>query len=319
MVDRAPAHEPPGYAQSGAEGRARLGGRALRSQLQRFVRRRVPADDVEDVVQTVLCAALGATEVPARDDELRRWLVGIAKHKIADHHRAAARQRLVATPEVGVEPPPYEARAMARWAAGAAEGEYRSAETLRWMAREGHGETLATIAADEGLAPDRVRQRVSRLRRSLRQRWARELASAAGVVLLVLLGWWAWTEPAKPRVVREGWPPSRSPAAERAVELRREALEACDAERWSACLDRLDRARRLDPAGADDPAIRAARRRASEALATPPPPTTTLPSARPTSSAAPTSSTTSTAPMPPKPKFPKRSLPTSPKPGLDTK
>jgi hypothetical protein len=225
-------------------------------------------------------------------------------------------------PEISVEPPPYEARAMVRWAEGAAEGQYQSAETLGWMARESEGETLATIAATEGQPPDRIRQRVSRLRRALQRRWTRELALAAGAVLVVLLGWWWSTEPAKPRVIRDRWRISPAPALQQARQLRQGALDACAEQRWRRCLEGLDRADKLDPAGADQPAIRAARRRANEALTAPSPEPTTsstsAPSTEPTSSPAPKPPTTSTTPL-----APKRTKPLGPKyrpkPGLGTK
>ncbi len=51
-----------------------------------------------------------------------------------------------------------------------------SEATLRWMVREADGDKLEAIAADEALPAERVRQRVSRLRRWMRGRWLAELA-----------------------------------------------------------------------------------------------------------------------------------------------
>jgi hypothetical protein len=51
-----------------------------------------------------------------------------------------------------------------------------------------------------------------------------------------------------------------------AAEWRKKALAACAAKKWSECLDDLDRARALDPAGDDAPAIKAARKKAIDAI-----------------------------------------------------
>jgi hypothetical protein len=51
-----------------------------------------------------------------------------------------------------------------------------------------------------------------------------------------------------------------------AAELRRRAFVACDALEWIECLDRLDAAARLDPAGDDALNVRAARKDAERNL-----------------------------------------------------
>jgi hypothetical protein len=56
------------------------------------------------------------------------------------------------------------------------------------------------------------------------------------------------------------------------LSLRAAAHDDCAASRWASCLQKLDDARTLDPAGDDDPAVQADRRAAAQALAPPPPP-----------------------------------------------
>jgi hypothetical protein len=56
--------------------------------------------------------------------------------------------------------------------------------------------------------------------------------------------------------------PSAVPDLVAAADLRHQAAAACDAAEWSACLEKLDRARAGDPAGDDAPAVKALRRRA---------------------------------------------------------
>src|SRR5690606_6384166 len=65
---------------------------ALRNALLRFVRSRVPASEAEDIVQSVLTDALSAARAPEEPEELRRWVHGIARNKIADYHRRAGRE-----------------------------------------------------------------------------------------------------------------------------------------------------------------------------------------------------------------------------------
>ncbi|MGK3990105.1 RNA polymerase sigma factor [Sorangium sp. So ce136] len=160
----------------------------LRRTLTDFVRRRMSGADVEDVVQTVLCEALTAKACPEEPAEFRCWLLGIARHKVARHLRRSARESVAELPDVPVAPPPIEARELARWAERQAAASTRDAEqTLDWMAREGEGEKLESIAAAEHVPAARVRQRVSRMRRWMRERWLAELAAVAALSLLALL------------------------------------------------------------------------------------------------------------------------------------
>ena len=124
---------------------------AVRRAIEDFVRRRVPGVDVDDVVQTVLCDALAAKGRPEDPAELRRWLVGIARHKVADHHRRSAREAASELPELPAPPPPIEERGMARWAEEQAASTRDAKQTLSWMAREGEGEKLESIADEEAV------------------------------------------------------------------------------------------------------------------------------------------------------------------------
>jgi DNA-directed RNA polymerase specialized sigma24 family protein len=250
---------------------------ALRKSVLDFVRRRVPASDVDDVVQTVFCDALAAPSRPREPDELKRWLLGVAKHKVADRHRRALREPPAELPEIETGPAPIETREMVRWAEEQA-GETRDAKKiLDWMAREGEGEKLEAIAADERVPAARVRQRVSRMRRVMKERWAAELAAVAMLAILALLGWWllrAGTEPPVAHDHPELGPtitPEPPSPLDRARTLRAEALRACDQRDWRACLDGLDQARGLDPTGDQDPAVGAARATAQENLRSAPP------------------------------------------------
>ncbi len=154
----------------------------LRIGLAAMVRRRVPAGDAEDVVQSILCDALASTTTPVEPTEISRWLYGIARHKVADFHRRARRDEATAPGEEGVTRcDPIEARAVLVRVVAEAYEEARSRETLGWIVREHAGELLADIANDVSLPSPVVRQRVSRLRRALAARWLAPLTILAAL------------------------------------------------------------------------------------------------------------------------------------------
>lgn len=153
------------------EGLAR---RELRDGLAALLRRRVPREEVADLVQAVLCDALASERTPTEPDELARWVTGIARHKIADFRRRAGRlvldERAVESTAPAL-PAPFEARRILDEVLSH-ESTFRDRETLDWMVREHAGEPLCAIAAEEGIPSPTVRQRVSRLRRLLRSKFA---------------------------------------------------------------------------------------------------------------------------------------------------
>lgn len=161
--------------------RERLSGNDLRRGLASFVRRRVPAAEVEDIAQTVLCDALASPRMPEDPEAVRRFVAGIARHKVVDFHRRERRfARDAEVPEPSCDAPPVEDRALLVRVVESATRSPRERETFDWLLREHDGERLADIAAEAGVAPATVRQRVSRLRRALRARWSHAL-----LVLLV--------------------------------------------------------------------------------------------------------------------------------------
>lgn len=60
--------------------------------------------------------------------------------------------------------------------------------------------------------------------------------------------------------------PSAVPDLVAAIELRRLAAAACDAQQWSACLTHLDEARAVDPDGDATPSVKTLRDRAIQQL-----------------------------------------------------
>ncbi|MFO0593472.1 MAG: sigma-70 family RNA polymerase sigma factor [Polyangiaceae bacterium] len=300
---------------------------AMRRSIEDFVRRRVPASDVDDIVQTVLVEALASSSRPQDEEELRRWLLGIARHKVVDHHRRRTRETAAEIPDLPVGPAPVEERSLAQWAEKQAGATGDAKSTLEWMAREGEGEKLEAIAAEEKVPAARVRQRVSRMRRWMKERWLAELAAAAALAVIALVLWRIFRK--EEPIATPGPEPKHSsispevPPLERAQNLRLQAFKDCDRGMWRECLDRFDEAKQLDPAGDADPKIGAARAKANDALQNEPQKTKST-NDQPTqiqqknapspvqTAPAPRSSSAPTAPAPPpsaKPVAPKKPAP----------
>src|SRR4051812_30755825 len=163
--------------------KTRVADPTLRREVEAAVRRRVRGDEAEDVVQATLADVLSASTVPDEPEEFRRFVFGVARNKVFDHFRRQKRQTADLDGDEAAAPePPLSARDILRWAEG--ELPDSEAQTLEWMLREGDGEKLEHIARDAKLPATRVRKRVSRLRKFLRERWAAELM-LAGVAALV--------------------------------------------------------------------------------------------------------------------------------------
>lgn len=246
----------------------------LRDYLARYLRRRLPPADADDVLQAVYCAALEARTLPDDAVQLRRWMTVVARRKVAAYYERASAEQLGDPPEQVAPAAPIEAMSLLRWAERQAEeSEMQNVdETLDWMARESEGEKLEAIAAEAALPATRVRQRVVRLRRFMRARFALELSAA---LLAAIVVWWLWSRKTEPIAT-----PAPSPApsvsvvprepiddrGERAAELRREALRDCALGRYAQCLRTLDDAAALDPAGDVEQTIVEARKHALESL-----------------------------------------------------
>lgn len=249
----------------------------LRRDLVAMVKNRVPEAEVEDIVQATLTEAIESPHAPTDPEQLRRWLFGVAKHKVVDFHRRRGRESFE-VPEVPLPPAPHVEADLLRWAEKQLPDNEESRATLDWMLREGEGEKLESIAASEKLPAPRVRQRVSRLRRHLKANWQREVAllAAVGVVIGIVVLWLRHHREDEPIAVDPNGKPldPRLPPETVAEKTRREGLELCTKSAWRACLDKLDDAKRMDPAGDARPEVQQAREGAEKALAPSP---TTLP------------------------------------------
>jgi RNA polymerase sigma factor (sigma-70 family) len=240
---------------------------SFRAALVAMVRRRVPDRDADDVVQAALAEAVAARDRLNDPEGARRWIWTVARNKIADYHRRARRETMD-VPEQAAPASDEAERDLLRWAVGELPPGADAQKTFEWLLREGDGEKLEEIAAQEKLPAPQVRQRVSRLRRLFRARWA-QLAAAGVVALLVYLAvrrvrtdtFTARHDP--PRVFED---PAVVASRHRGRVLRVRALAECEEARWARCLELLDEARALDAAGDEARSVREARRLAHDAI-----------------------------------------------------
>ncbi|RYE90655.1 MAG: sigma-70 family RNA polymerase sigma factor, partial [Myxococcales bacterium] len=230
----------------------------LRRALERMVRRVVPPQEVDDIVQEALAEALAARVEHREPRHLRHWLGGVVRHKVVDYHRRQGREMLAEPPDPGREADEGAERELLRWAERNLPGGRHDQQTFDWLLREGDGERLEEIARSEDIPAERVRQRVARMRRFLRERWVTMLAAAC----LGAVAWWL-VRPARVDI-------AASPDARvlRGVEASRElgrrqreqALGRCEAGDRDGCVIGLDAAAALDPDGDRDEAVQRARR-----------------------------------------------------------
>lgn len=258
---------------------------SLRRAIFAAVRSRVPERDAEDVVQSVLTDAVATSHAPDDAVEFKKWVMGIARHKVADYYRSRKRE-VLADPadEPAADSAGHDARDLLRWAERELPRGEEAEETFRTMLREGDGEKLEHVAEEGDVPAPRLRQRVSRLRRFFRERWALVAAATIAIVVGVVVARRSLEKPVP--IAHE--PPGD---VERGRVLRREGLELCRDLNWAPCLKKLDDARALDPAGDTAPNVAEARSAADRALAPPPEPV-------PTTSVAPAPS--ATLPTPPR-------------------
>lgn len=236
----------------------------LLGAIERYVRGRIPRGEVDDVVQATVTDALASQNAPADALQFRKWIHGVARHKVADHFRRRGRDP-IPDEDAGVdvaaaESAPHSARELLRWAESELPEGEQAKSTLEWMLREGAGEKLEHIAEEANLPAPRVRQRVSRMRRYFKSRWAAAATVVAVALLFVLFALDRGEGDDRPIIAQE------DAAVPRHAELRKQAFEACEASEWRRCLVLFDDAKKLDPKGDDTSDVRAARDRATKAI-----------------------------------------------------
>jgi DNA-directed RNA polymerase specialized sigma24 family protein len=241
--------------------------RELCAQLSAFLSKKLPHADVDDVRQEVFAALWRAKSVPADRAQQRRFLFAAAKSRISNHRRTKERRKKTESEamEMVVEAVFYDTVASRDFLAKLRSLVPKSSEvTLTWWARELLGEPLLQIANEVDIPYGCVVARVRTLQRRL-------VAVAATLVLLLMVGSAYYFLRPKPEYAQKPQEkttlqeaPTIDPQKVAAEERRRQARALCDQEDWLMCLTRLDQAKRLDPAGEDDSAVKELRRVSTE-------------------------------------------------------
>ena len=290
---------------------SRLADPALREGLLRYARRRLPDEEVEDLVQNTLTEALVGANAPSDEADFRRWVHGIARHKIADSYRRRGRLPILShDSDQEAAEPSVPLGELSQWIESELPKTDGAQATLHWLLREGDGESLDEIARDVALPAPRVRQRVSRLRRHLHARWL--ALGAAGLLLSIGMGA-LFNQASRPNIAPPSIAREPVPQLEQARILRENALRQCAAGAYRECIAALDQAGLLDPNGESASTIREARAVAMSSLQ--PRVLPSLPRSAPSASAA--ESTPTPKQSTPSKRTPKRIAPSKAAPSLE--
>jgi DNA-directed RNA polymerase specialized sigma24 family protein len=230
----------------------------------------VDHQDLRDGVAEVQCRALESKQgkpLPTTVEQWRALSCTIAKRMvITDRRREERRGRwhagLCEAPDdhIPEEPEPWrrdpvETREYLRVLKELFEAGKMPEDGEIILQHTADGWSAKKIAKDLGLTQSTVKNRLMRMRRAFRAKLA-----SLGMLVMMLLVAVLFAAPFGAGV-GGGRPPKT------AETLRHDALDACDTAQWRTCLDELDEARELDPAGDDAAEIRVARERAQRGLA----------------------------------------------------
>lgn len=144
---------------------------AVASRVRPFVARRVPPEDVDDVLQEILVRVHAGAEDVIDDAHFVKWLFRVTGNVIVDHHRRGLRRAQKHDAYATEWTPPEEADAEGELAQfveafiGMLPSPYREALTLTEM----QGLTMREAAEREGVSESGMKSRVQRGRRLLRE------------------------------------------------------------------------------------------------------------------------------------------------------
>jgi DNA-directed RNA polymerase specialized sigma24 family protein len=243
----------------------------------------VPAQDIDDERQEVTYKLLAVTPEPPNLAECTFLALKMASEHAVDYLRKGARRGRMnegATDQADehareeVRDPHHLHGKLAVAKEVLADGSRRS----QMLAMSAAGYTNEQIGQRFNVKPQTAANTVASARKEIHARWAARLAVGGGVVVVVVAIWsfsrqdadrGVVSSPPPPRT-QEVAPPSSATPRGRAAALRAIALDACTEQRWKACADGLDEAKKLDPSGESLPEVRDARDRIDRATHTRP-------------------------------------------------
>jgi DNA-directed RNA polymerase specialized sigma24 family protein len=144
-----------------------------RAKLARQIGKRAPAGEVPELLSRVVTRALGSRSPPDEEKACRRWLRGVARNVIADHHDGLRREgeaggEIAGRGEGRID---EEAIGIRLWLEKQVRLGRLTAHELDALLRHAGGEPLDDIAASQGVALPALTQRLGRRRAELRRAW----------------------------------------------------------------------------------------------------------------------------------------------------
>ena len=133
--------------------------------LRRFLVACVGPVDADDCLQETLISALRAYPRLTSDQNLRGWLVRIARNKALDHHRRRREQPMADLPERG-DPPPELPDGELWEAVRDLAPKQRAAVAMRFVLDASHAEIAAALDCSEPAARRSLADGLANLRRS---------------------------------------------------------------------------------------------------------------------------------------------------------
>jgi DNA-directed RNA polymerase specialized sigma24 family protein len=137
-----------------------------------------------------------------------------------------------------------------------------SPRDAKLLVLDAEGADAAAIGRELKLAPQTVRNALSRAKGIVRAAWKSRLKGPVVVLALLILAWWMKREHDRQalddqRNVHQDAPfaPAMPTPLERADKLRQDAWAACHDSHWVKCAEALDEAKKLDPAGETRPEV----------------------------------------------------------------
>jgi DNA-directed RNA polymerase specialized sigma24 family protein len=239
----------------------------LGGSIRRVIRAHsVPQADVDDVAQDTILAAHRA-DLPADEQEARKYIHSIAANLSRDHMRARGKRAeqdvaQCAEADLAIDGAAHDDRQIAHRVARAAAAEFPRPFEWFWRSRALE-ETDAHIAEREGVSAGYVRHEVAEARRRMRVLAAKLGIAGLAVLSLLLVLWSRRRElpaPSPAPTIAESTQPSTTgpeiSPRERAQTLRERAHAECRSKQWYPCEQTYNEARRLDPDGESDPQVK---------------------------------------------------------------
>ena len=139
----------------------------LRPQLRAFIAKRVPPDDVDDVLQETLSSIWTASSGDV-NGESRALAFHIAERRVADHYRARSRHERTLRAVHDTNPPIQADSALDEVLARTPPAwlHQLSTEALEVLLRFIDGASVAEIAEDLHISPNAVSSRLKRIRQT---------------------------------------------------------------------------------------------------------------------------------------------------------